>query len=122
MAISVVDPFIRPRYTDQWFPDSVDFCLIDEFRALILDPSTDDSTVTEASFKDIESCIPDAAGRWRLSQSRSLLELLPERMNGIAEDATSQTDDALTRLELATTFFSCKECLGRDIVPQRKNK
>lgn len=122
MAISVVDAFVRPRYKDQWFPESVDFCLIDEFRALILDPSTDDSTITEASFKNIESCIPDAAGRLRLSQSRSLLELLPEGMNGIAEDATSQTDDALDSLELATTFFSCRKCLGRDIVPQSKNK
>jgi hypothetical protein len=122
MAISVVDAFIRPRYTDQWFPNSVDFCLMDEFRALILDPSTDDSTITEASFKDIESCIPDAAEEWRLSQSRSLLELLPEGMNETTEDATSQTNDASTRLELATTFFSCKKCLGRGIVLQSKNK
>jgi len=52
---------------------------------------------------------PDAAGEWRLSQSRLLLELLPEGMNETTEDATSQTNDASTRLELATTLFFVQE-------------
>jgi len=122
MAINVVDAFIRPRYNDQWFPNAIDFCLIEEFRALIVDPSTDDSTITETNFKAISSCIPDAANEWRLSQGRSLLGMLPKAMDGTAEDATSQADGALTRLELATTLFSCKSCLGRDMAPRNKTK
>jgi len=82
---------------------------MDEFRALILDPSTDDSTITEASFKDIESCIPDAAGEWRLSQSRLLLELLPEGMNETTKMRPARQMNASTRLELATTFFFVQE-------------
>jgi hypothetical protein len=113
MVTSVVDAYIYPRYADQWFPNSADFCLIDEFRALIMDPSIDDLTITETSFTSIESCIPDVAKKWRLSQDHLLLGLLPKLVNRPAED---HADDPSKRLELATTFFSCRACLGRNSV------
>lgn len=122
MAINVVEAFIRPQHTDQWFPNSADFCLTDEFRALIMDPSPDESTITEESFRAIQSCLPEAANKWRLSQDSSLLEILPDTEKWPAEDMSGGTRDAPTRLELATTFFSCKTCLGRDTVYLSKNK
>jgi hypothetical protein len=95
----------------QIIPGVADICLMSkELRDVILE-SDPVVTVDESSFDNWLTSLPDICQAWRRSKDAFLANLLPS-------PASSIDDSDIHRFQLATTYFTCNECLGLILYPR----
>jgi len=100
----------------QIIPEIADICLLSkELRDLILE--TDAALIVdESSFDNWLITLPDICQEWRRSKDAFLLQLLTSSTSD--SPASSTNEPVVSRFDLATTYFGCKQCSGLILYPR----
>lgn len=96
----IVMEFIQSRPPTEPPPGVADIAISPQFRAILEKPK--DEAVTQETFKSVKPTLPQVVEQWRYAAMAQLLKLLDGRLTNFK------------RLELATSWFSCRDC-GREL-------
>ena len=86
-------------------PSPADICNMPQVMALLEDPAPD-AHITPESFAELQEQFPSLCKDWIASRNQELVSLMPGHPVNLIAGA-----DEFRRLDLATTFFKCSECI-----------
>ncbi|KAG9226227.1 hypothetical protein CCMSSC00406_0005138 [Pleurotus cornucopiae] len=89
-------------------PGPADICAMPQIKQILVDTPVDE-VVTAEHFQETIQGLEQLFAQWITDKSRELLKLLPNQPG--AEDEV-QDDTDFSRLELATTYFTCTRCVN----------
>lgn len=106
IIVDLLNTYAETRPSTDPLPSAADICIMPQVKAIVENPSLEAYTDLE-SFAEIQTQLPSLCHEWITSKNKELLALMP-RVAGVPNGPGS---DESFRLELATTFFKCSECL-----------
>jgi hypothetical protein len=101
-----VNTYANTRPPTDPFPGAADIYSLPHVKAMLENPSLEAYTNLE-SFAELHTQLPSIFSEWVSYKNKELLAL----MHRAAATPGDSGPDELYRLELATTFFKCSECI-----------
>lgn len=104
--VSVVyEDYKRSRSRTEIIPSPADICSVPQVMAMLENPAPD-AYISSESFVELQEQISRLCDEWVVSKNLELISLMPR----IPADLVPGSAESW-RLELATTFFQCSECI-----------
>jgi hypothetical protein len=111
MMATILNNYLLTRSLTEVIPCIADVCEMKEIKSIIEDTPID-VEVNAKSFANIVPELPRLIDEWRISKSRELITMMEAEAPALIK--TEETDLAahfdLSPLELATTWFFCRNC------------
>jgi hypothetical protein len=108
---SILDAFILTQDLTTAFPSVADVCEMNEVKAIIQGTPVE-VTVNRESFAEVEAQLPTLCDEWRSSKDRELVLMMnaAEVEGSIKVEEGEEASIDVSCLQLATTWFSCRDC------------
>lgn len=105
VVVGLLKEYVLQQPFDEIMPSTADLCSMPLVQGMLDSPSLD-AYITPKDFVDLVQQLPQLCTQWRYEKNAELLALMPP-----LDIETLTTEGGPIRLELATTFFKCTECI-----------